>query len=112
MNNSEWYAAKTVCKHQSVEDGIPKTLFEERVVLLQAADFNDAVAKGELEAQEYCRSIENVTYIRYINVYRLCADVVGHGTEIFSLMRESELSDSDYLDHFHDDGKERTEIVK
>jgi hypothetical protein len=112
MKNPEWYAAKTVCRHRGVEDGIPKTLFEERVVLLHAADFEDAIAKGELEAQEYSRSTEDVVYTGYINVYRLDADVVAHSTEIFSLMRESDLPDRDYLDHFYDDGKERTQIVQ
>ena len=28
-------------------------------------------------------------------------------TEIYSLMRDSELSDTEYLDRFHDDGHER-----
>lgn len=113
MNSPEWFAAKTVCKHQRVEEGgASKTLFEERVVLLQAADFEDAIARGEVEAQEYCRGIRDVTYTGYIHVYRLFAGTVGHGTEVFSLMRESELSDKDYLDHFYDDGRERTQIAE
>jgi len=112
MNNPEWYAAKTVSKHYCIEDGTPKTLFEERVVLLQATNFDDAIAKGETEAQEYCRALSDVVYTKYIDVYRLCADTVGHGTEVFSLMRESDLSDKDYLDRFYDDGKERTQIAK
>jgi hypothetical protein len=58
------------------------------VVLLQAADFDDAIAKGEAEAQDYCRGIRDMTYTGYINVYRLFADTVGHGTEVFSLLRE------------------------
>ena len=109
MNNPEWYSAKTVCKHQRVEDGTSKTVFEERVVLLQARDFDDAIAQGEAEAQEYCRGITNLTYTGYINVYRLFEATVSHGTEVFSLMRESNLSDSDYLDHFFDDGNERNQ---
>ncbi len=113
MSTPEWFAAKTVCKHERVaEDGACKTLFEERVVLLQAADFDAAIAKGEAEAQEYCRGVRDVTYTGYINVYRLFADTVGHGTEVFSLLRESELSDKDYLDHFYDDGRERTQIAE
>src|SRR4051812_17996917 len=107
MKNPEWFSAKTVCKHQRLKDGLPATVFEERVVLLQATDFDDAIARGEAEAHAYCRSLEDVAYSGYINVYRLHEATVGHGTEVFSLMRESELSDSDYLDHFYDDGKER-----
>jgi hypothetical protein len=110
MSNPEWYAAKTVCKHHRVGDGTSKILFEERVVLLQAVNFDDAIAKGEAEAQEYCDGIRDVVYTGYINVYRLFEDTVGHGTEVFSLMRESDLPDGDYLNHFYDDGKERTQI--
>lgn len=112
MKTPEWFAAKTVCKHRRVEDGTAKTLFEERVVLLQATDFDDAIAKGEAEVQAYCRGLREVAYAGYINVYRLFADTVGHGTEVFSLMRESELPDNDYLDHFYDDGRERTQIAE
>jgi hypothetical protein len=112
MNNPEWYSAKTVCKHQTSRDGAPTKLFEERVILLQAVDFDDAIAKGEAEAHEYCRNLDGVTYIGYVIVYRLFESVVGHGTEVFSLMRESELSNSDYLDHFYDDGKERTQMAE
>jgi hypothetical protein len=111
MSNPEWYAAKTVCKHHRVENGTAKTFFEERVVLLQSADFDDAIVKGEAEAQEYCRGIRDVSYTGYINVYRLFGDTVGHGTEVYSLLRESGLSDSEYLDHFYDDGNERTQIA-
>jgi hypothetical protein len=40
-------------------------------------------------------------------VFHLFDETIGHGTEIYSLMRESQLSDKDYLDRFYDDGKER-----
>jgi hypothetical protein len=108
----EWFAAKTVCRHERDSDGKRGTLFEERVVLLRATDFDDAIAKGEIEVQEYCRGLREVAYVEYINVYRLEADTIGDGTEVFSLMRESKLSDSDYLDHFYDDDNERTQIAE
>lgn len=112
MNHSAWYAAKTVCKHRRLADGTLTTLFEERVVLLKASDFDDAIAKGEAEASEYCRSLQDGSYTGYINVYRLADETVGPGTEVFSLMRESGLPDGDYLDRFYDDGNERNQVAE
>jgi hypothetical protein len=41
------------------------------------------------------------------------SELEGNGIELFSLLRESDLEPSAYLDHFHDTGTERqTEIVK
>jgi hypothetical protein len=107
MSNPEWYAAKTIYKHHCIEDGTPKTLFEERIVLLQASDFDDAIAKAETEAAEYCSTNRDTVYLDFVDVFHLFDETIGHGTEIYSLMRESQLSDKDYLDRFYDDGKER-----
>jgi hypothetical protein len=112
MNKPEWFAAKTVCKHQTEEDGAAKTVYEERVVLLAAVDFSDALIKGEQEARQYCDSIECASYTGYINVYQLSEEAVGHGTEIFSLLRDSELSETDYLDRFIDTGRERSRLIE
>jgi hypothetical protein len=107
--DQEWFSAKTVCKHQVVEDGALKTVFEERVVLIRAADFSEATTKGEEEVQEYCRNHPDAFYTGYIVIYWLHADRVRHGTEIFSLLRESSLADGAYLNRFYDDGNERTQ---
>jgi hypothetical protein len=103
MSNSEWYAAKTIYQHHRL------TVFEERVVLLQAADFDDALAKAEAEAAEYCITCGDTVYLGFVSVFHLFDETIGHGTEVYSLMRESELSAEDYLDHFYDDGKERSQ---
>jgi hypothetical protein len=107
MSNPEWYAAKTIYKHHCIEDGTPKTLFEERIVLLQASDFEDAISKAETEAAEYCSTNRDIVYLDFVDVFHLFDETIGHGTEIYSLIRESQLSGKDYLDRFYDDGKER-----
>lgn len=112
MKKPEWYGTKTIYKHRRVEAGMRKTLFEERVVLFQAADFDGAIALAEAEAAEYCRANADTVYLDFMDVFHLFAKAVGHGTEVYSLMRESELADKDYLDHFYDDGKERTKEVE
>jgi len=111
MSNPEWYAAKTIYKSRIVEDGKTKTVFEERVVLFRATDCDDAIAKAEAEAEEYCRVISGTEYLGFVDVYTVGVDAIGHGTEVYSLMRDSDLSNKEYLDHFYDDGKERRRMV-
>ena len=102
-----WYSAKSVYRHQLVQDGVTKTVFEERVVLFHAANFDEAIAKAETEANRYCSDVENVVYLGFVSVYYLPEDTVDEGTEIYSLMRDSDLSDTEYLTRFHDEGHER-----
>jgi hypothetical protein len=92
MSNPEWYAAKTIYKHHRVEEGADKTVFEERIVLLQATDFDDAIAKAEGEAAEYCGTSGDTVYLDFVDVFHLFDEAVGHGTEVYSLMRECSAS--------------------
>lgn len=102
-----WYSAKTIYRHRLVQDGATKTVFEERVVLFHAANFDEAIAKAEAKANAYFADVEIAVYLGFVDVYYLPEETVGEGTEIYSLMRDSDLSDSEYLTHFHDDGHER-----
>ena len=102
-----WYSAKTFYRHRLVQDGVTKAVFEERVVLFRAANFGDATAKAETEANSYCSAVENVVFLEFVSVYYLPEDRVGEDTEIYSLTRDSDLSDAEYLARFHDEGNER-----
>ena len=102
-----WYSAKTVYRHHLAQDGKMKTVFEERIVLFHAANFEDAIEKAEAEANDYCTAVENVVYLGFVSIYYLPEETVGDRTEIYSLMRNSDLSDTEYLARFHDDGHER-----
>ena len=102
-----WYSAKTVYRHRLVQDGVTKTVFEERVVLFRAANFEEAITKAEAEANDYCSTVEIAVYLGFVSVYYLPEETVEEGTEIYSLMRDSDLSDTEYLTRFHDEGHER-----
>lgn len=96
-------------KHHRVEAGTPKVVFKERVILVQASNFDDAIAQAGEEAREYCGRSGETVYLEFVNVYHLFDASVGHRTEIYSLMRESALSDEEYLDTFYDTGQERSQ---
>lgn len=109
MSAPEWFSAKTIYKHHRVEDGTAKIVFEERVVLFQATSFDDAIAQAEIEAREYCGGSSETVYLEFIDVYHLFDASVGHRAEVYSLMRESALPDTEYLDTFYDTGQERSQ---
>ncbi len=83
------------------------TPFDLTVALTSSGADSDATAKAETEANRYCSAVENVVYLGFVSVYYLPEDTVGEGTEIYSLMRDSDLSDTEYLTRFHDEGHER-----
>ncbi|MEK8108219.1 hypothetical protein NKG94_31080 [Micromonospora sp. M12] len=64
-------------------------MYEERVTLWCATSCDAAVALAEAEASEYAEGIDRVC-LGFAQVYYLF-DEPGHGTEVYSLMRDSDL---------------------
>ena len=102
-----WFAVRCVfAKGWGADDG--PSLYEERVTLWRASSVEEAVVRAEAEAAAYAAAIEEApdTYLGLAQAYRLF-DEPGEGAEVFSLLRESELTAEDYLDTFFDTGRER-----
>jgi len=97
-----WYAARALFRF--VATGEPKrkdryfdpdsTFLEDRIVLVQATSFDDAIKKGEREAKAYCKSVrfnnvygQNVElkYLGAMNVFEM-SDHPGPLCEVYSLM--------------------------
>jgi hypothetical protein len=109
MNNpKEWYGAKTVYLVERNTVAESENLFEERIIVLQADSFDNAIAEAEDEALAYANSDSGVKYLGYVNVFKLFDNNIEHRTEVFSLMRDSSLDPEEYLDHYFNTGKERT----
>lgn len=102
----EWYGVKSLIfhPHRKTRTGY---LYEERVCIFLATSEDEAIKQGEQEAQAYAEA-NQAEYAQYVMSYRLVASQLTTGTEVFSLMRESELATDGYLDRFLDTGKERT----
>ena len=81
-------------------------MYEERVTLWRAPSAEDAIESAEEEARAYCEDLEQAEYLGLAQSYEL-PDPPEHGREVFSLMRESALNDTRYLDAFFDTGTER-----
>lgn len=111
MESREWYSVKCIFEHNDLARGAEATVYEERVVVLQAASLTDAIERGEAEAQEYVTALgsDSVCYAGFISAYSTGEDELADRMEVYSLMRETTLSREEFLTHYHDDGTERTQ---
>lgn len=105
MENTEhepWYAAKTIFYSPGND------LYEERVVLHEAKNWDEAFAKSEKEAREYVKEQKSIgvdtEIVKMINVYHLYDSKISSGTEIFSSLRKTNLSKEDYIRTAYEDG--------
>jgi hypothetical protein len=108
-DDGQWYAVRCIFRQQFLEEleEADARIFEERITLWRARSDDHAIELAEEEAAEYAALLEaGVEYLGLAQCYRL-ADEPGHGSEVFSLLRESELDRDAYLDTFFDTGTER-----
>lgn len=107
-NQQEWYSAKAAFKHLDLfEPG--DVHYEERVVLLLANSLGHAIERGEEEAAGYVAAVGDAEYTGFISVYKLGEQEIGDRSEIYSLMRKTDMETDDFLDRYHDDGNECTQ---
>ena len=105
MKNKEpWYSAKCIFLHKGFSGSQKKPCYEERITLIRARSFKEAIRKGETEAKRYARTNGEVDYLGFITVFNLFDTKVGDGTEVFSIMRSIRLSKKAFIDRHYDDG--------
>jgi hypothetical protein len=80
--------------------------YEERITIWRASGHDDAIAMAEDEAHEYANALDGVSYLHMAQSY-LIGDAPEQGSEVFSLIRDSELDPDEYLDAFFNTGTER-----
>jgi hypothetical protein len=95
-----WFAVRCVIHHPDL------AVYEERLTLWRAQDFDEAIGLAEAEARDYAQGLNAASYAGLAQAYQLY-DQPDHGAEIFSLMRESTLPAAEYLTAFFDTGSER-----
>jgi hypothetical protein len=100
-----WFAVRCVFL------ALPGGTYEERVTLWRAVSADDAIAQAESEAGEYTSDL-NMEYVGFAESYELADDPTVSGAEVFSLMRDSDLSPDEYVNRFFDTGAERRTDVE
>ena len=107
MSDEPWYGAKCVFLHTEIES-CPGQVYEERVILLKAENFNEAVSRAEVMAEAYAKDVGGCSYTGFVDVFHIYDENISDGAEVYSLMRTSDLSKEEYLNRFYDTGTERT----
>jgi hypothetical protein len=82
-----------------------RNLYEERITIWKAKSFEEAIEKAEIEAEEYAGS--DFEYLGLAQAFNLFDEILENGSEVFSLMRESNYTPKKYLDIYFDNGAER-----
>jgi hypothetical protein len=103
--SSGWYAVRCVFAFERVSEDAART-YEERVTLWRASSHDAAIERAEAEARDYADVLAPAEYVGLAQSYEL-PDAPADGVEVFSLLRDSDLTLSDYLDAFFDTGTER-----
>ena len=112
-NDLAWYAVRCVFQSPD-EEGDDLWQYEERITIWQATDFDHAIELAEEEAAAYVAAAEvATTYVELAQAYELpTTEAPGHGDEVVSLFRQSDLGPDEYVDHFFDDGEELQDDVE
>jgi hypothetical protein len=96
-----WYGVRCVFRWND-RGGRP---YEERITLWRAASAAQAIELAEREGRDY--ALDNgFEQVRFAQAYQLSEERITQGSEVFSLLRDSELGPEKYLDTFFDTGGE------
>jgi len=99
------YSTRTVIQFDDLATKA-KYVYEERITLWRAKSINEAIRKSEAEVKRYAKE-SGGTYLKFIQAYWLYDEVDADGLEVFSLMRESDLTSKQYIDMHFDTGTEK-----
>lgn len=100
----ESYTVRCLFRWQSRPDQRLAYLYEERITLWSAGSLDEAIALAEQEASEYADA--DIEYLGFAQAYALVEPLPGHGVEVFSLLRDSDLAPEPYIDMFFNTGAE------
>ena len=105
-----WFSVRTVVFRPR------EGLYEERITLWRRADTDEAADAALSESAEYAADVGGQD-CGLAQVYEPYGDTVGglraaaDGSEIFVLVRQSDLPPGDYLDAFFDTGREQQHSI-
>jgi hypothetical protein len=106
----EWYGVRCHFDHGPSELVPDAHVYEERIVILRATSFADAVKRAELDAEKYASVLPGVEYLGFAQAYLIADDIADDPrqefAEVYSLMRSSTLPANEYIDRFFATGSE------
>jgi len=84
-----WYAVRTIFHFGVKDDG--KNVFEERIVVFEAENSEDAFSKAEIEAIEYSKNVNRDDFEVYsdMDLYKQDGEKLIDGYEVWSQLFET-----------------------
>jgi len=103
------YSVRSIVQWSEHYDPKKKYIYEERITAWNVGSLNLAIEQAEEEAKDYAVR-EGFTVLDLFQAHWMTDEVdsIPDGTELYSLLRDSDLDPSDYLDAFFDTGNERS----
>lgn len=102
MENEPWFAAKSVFYDSG------NNLYEERIVLHHAKDFNDAFKKSDKEVEEYVKSQNDngskIEFVKTVEIFHIFDERLEDGTELFSSLRHTTSDQKTYINDVYMSG--------
>ncbi len=105
MSSSEpWYGVRLLYRLT----GTAKPSYEERILIIRATSSASAIAEAEfISERDYeDETVERLDYAMGFNIFDQSGPCLESGTEVFSLIRQSDLTTDQYIDRFHSTGEE------
>ena len=102
------YSVRGIIRWSKREDQAKRHVYEERITAWNAPSLDEAIELAEADAKRYADQ-EGFEALDLFQGYWLFDSIerIDDGTEVFSLLRESDLDSAEYLDAFFDTGNER-----
>ncbi len=108
-NPQAWYGAKCLFHHRDLTKRNKKPTYEERITIVRARSYPEAVRKGEAEARNYARCLGKVDYLGFISVFEMFAKAMKDGAEVYSIIRSINVPPETFITRYYDDGTFRTQ---
>ncbi|MEZ6092920.1 MAG: hypothetical protein R3C03_01595 [Pirellulaceae bacterium] len=95
-----WFGVRLLYRHLRATG----QTFEERILIIRSPTAEDAIeATEKLSIQDYeHETTERLGYAMTFNIFDCNGPSLPNGSEVFSLIRDSDLTPAVYLDRFYD----------
>lgn len=107
-NENSWFGAKCLFVHNNLSKEEDIIIYEERVIVVRANDSDWAIKKVEKKAKEYAQNENECEYLNFIDCFIIENDKISDFTEVYSIMRKSNLEADEFISQYYDDGEQCT----
>lgn len=97
----EWFAGRTCVRRTFVDEGVEKTAFEERIVVVKARTFDEADKKIWAEARDYVDADTAAELLPTSAIYCVQEPALEEGVEVWSVVREEALDPLAIEEKYH-----------